>query len=166
MMRATLKVMLMLCALAAVAAAQGAGDKRSPPGVEVVGFEWKYDGYTPFETVRSTKSGVTTSVKRGTSYVFKYTARLTVKNAGGRAVKSIEWDYFFDDPEGGKELKRYHFQSKQQIAPGATQTLTKEALIPPDESTRHITAGKQRVQITRVEFTDGTVWRLEEGKKP
>jgi len=63
-------------------------------------------------------------------------------------------------------LKRYHLQSKQQIAPGATQALSKEVLIGPDESTRHITAGRQKVRLTRVEFADGTVWRIEEEKKP
>src|SRR4051812_48497717 len=118
MMTATLKAIILICALAAAASAQSAGDKQSPPGVEVVGFEWKYDGYQPVEIVRDSKSGVTTSVKRTTAYVFKYTARVTLKNTGARAVKSVEWEYFFDDPEGGKELRRYRFQSKQQIAAG------------------------------------------------
>jgi hypothetical protein len=166
MMKATLKAIFLICALAAAASAQEAGEKQSPPGVEVVGFEWKYDGYQPVEIVRDSKSGVTTSVKRTTAYVFKYTARVTVKNTGARAIKSVEWEYFFDDPEGGKELKRFRFQSKQQVAPDATVVLSKEALIPPDQNTRYITTGKQRVRLTRVEFADGTVWRLEEEKKP
>jgi hypothetical protein len=166
MMKATLKVILLSCVLAVASAAQEAGEKQSPPGVEVLGFEWKYDGYQPVEIVRSGKSGTATSVKRTTAYVFKYTSRVTVKNMGARAIKSVEWEYFFDDPEGGKELKRFRFQSKQQIAPDATVALAKDALIPPDENTRYITTGKQRVRLVRVEFADGTVWRLEEGKKP
>jgi hypothetical protein len=165
MMKATLKAVLMICVLAAFASAQDGGEKQSPPGVEVISFDWKYEGYAPVEIVRSGKSAMTTSVKRTTSYVFKYTARANVKNTSGRAIKSIEWDYYFDDPEGGKELRRFHFQSKQQIAPDAALSLTKETLIPPDESTRFITAGKQRVQITRIEFADGTIWRLEDEKK-
>ena len=165
-MRATLKAMFLLCALAALSAAQEADDKRGAPGVEVVGFGWKYDGYAPVEVVRSETSAVTLSVKRGTSYVFKYAARLTVKNSGGKAIKSVEWDHVFFDPDGGKELKRYHLQTKQQIAPGSTQALAKEVLISPDEDTRHINAGRQKVQLTRVEFADGTVWRPEEEKKP
>ncbi|MBC7932146.1 MAG: hypothetical protein H7Z38_16425, partial [Rubrivivax sp.] len=50
--------------------------------------------------------------------------------------------------------------------PGSTQKLTKDVFIQPDDNTRHINAGKQRVQITRVEFGDGSVWRLEDEKKP
>jgi len=164
MMRATLKAVFLLCALASVASAQEAGDKLSPPGVEVAGFDWKYDGYVPVEVVRSDKSGVLFSVKRGTSYVFKYTARATVKNTGAKAIKSVEWDYVFVDPDGGKELRRYKLQSKQQVAPGATAALVKEVAISPDENTHHITTGRQTVQITRVEFADGTVWRREEVK--
>ena len=167
-MRATLKATFLICTLAtlgALAAAQGDGDKHGAPGVEVVGFAWKYDGYAPVEVVQSGKSGVTLSVKRGTSYVFKYTARLTVKNSGAKAVRVVEWDHVFFDPDGGKELKRYRLQSKQQIAPGATQALSKEVLIGPDENTRHLTAGAQKVRLARVEFTDGTVWRAEEEKE-
>jgi len=87
-MRATLKAMFLLCALAALSAAQGAGGRAGAPGVEVVGFGWKYDGYAPVEVVHSGESGVTLSVKRGTEYVFKYAARLTLKNSGGKASRS------------------------------------------------------------------------------
>jgi hypothetical protein len=165
-MRATLKAVFLLCAVSALAAAQGAGDKQAAPGIEVMSFDWKYDGYAPVEVVRSEKSGVTLSMKRGTNYVFKYTSRVTVRNSGEKAIKSVEWEHIFVDPDGGKELKRYRLLSKQQVASGATLALSKEVLIGPDESTRHINAGKQRVRLTRVEFADGAVWRAEEEKKP
>ncbi|MBC7929239.1 MAG: hypothetical protein H7Z38_01620 [Rubrivivax sp.] len=165
-MRKSLTVLFTLCALVAVAAGQAAGEKRDAPGIAVVGFEWKYDGYARVEVVRSGKSSTSIKMKRGVDYVFKYLARVTVRNDGAKAIKAVEWDYFFDDPEGGKELKRYRLQSKQQIAPGSTQKLTKDVFIQPDDNTRHINAGKQRVQITRVEFGDGSVWRLEDEKKP
>src|ERR1044072_8526776 len=119
-MRGTLEVNLLRCALGARASAQVGGDKGGVPGVEVVGFEWKYDGYAPVEVVQSGKSGVTLSVNGTTRYVFK-------------------------------DLKRSRLQSKQQVAPGATLSLSKEVLIGPDENTRHLTAGKQRVRLTRVE---------------
>ena len=164
-MRKSLAAMFALFALAALAAGQGAAEKRDAPGLSVVGFEWKYNGYGRVEVVRSGKSGMSIKMKREMDYVFKYFARMTVRNDGAKAIKAVEWDYVFDDPEGGKELKRYRFQSKQQVAAGSTAALTKEAFIQPDDNTRHINAGKQRVQVTRVEFADGTVWRLEEEKK-
>ena len=157
------KITLLLCALAALAAAQGPDDRRGAPGVEVTGFDWKYEGYAPVEAVRSSKSGVELKVKRGTDYVFKYESRLTVRNTGDRAVRSVGWAHVFYDPATGKELKRYRLQLKQRVAAGETLTLNRAVFIEPDESTRHLTAGKQRVQITRVEFEGGGDWKAEAG---
>ena len=167
-MKATLKATLMLCVLAALAAAQGADERRGAPGLEVAGFEWKYEGYAPVEVVRSSSSTQSVKLKRGTDYVFKYDARLRVKNAGARAVKSIEWEHVFYDGETGRDLKRYRLQLKQRVAPGETLTLGKAVYIRPDESTRHFTSGRQRVEVTRVEFEDGGVWKSPEpeGRKP
>jgi len=160
MLRAS-KITLMLCALAAVAAAQASDERRGAPGVSVSAFEWKYEGYAPVEVVRSSKSGVKLDVKRGTDYVFKYDSRLTVRNTGERAIKSIEWAHVFYDPATGKELKRYRLQSKQRVAAGETATLDRPVFIKPDESTRHLTTGKQRVQITRVDFEGGGEWKAD-----
>ncbi|HEX6185780.1 MAG TPA: hypothetical protein VFZ44_17960 [Pyrinomonadaceae bacterium] len=168
-MKATLKAMLVLCALAAAAAAQAVGDgAREAPGLEVSGFEWKYEGYAPFEVVRSEKTADSLKTARGTDYVFKYASRLTVRNSGTRAFKSIEWGHVFFDPETGKELKRYRLKSAERVAPGAALTLSKAVFIKPGESTRHLKAGRQRVEVTRVEYEDGAVWRanVSEGRKP
>lgn len=144
---------LLLALFAAAAFGQEAG------GLEVAGFSWKYEGYAPVEVVRKEKSGLTTSIRRGTDYVFKYKAQATFRNAGAKAVKAVEWDYVFSEPEGGKELKRYRLQSKQPIAAGATETLAKEVFIKPEENSRHLTAGRQSVSVARVEYADGSVWK-------
>jgi hypothetical protein len=159
-MLTAIKATLMLCTLLA----QGVG----APAVEVSGFEWKYEGYAPFEVVRSEKTSESLKTARGTDYVFKYVSRLTLRNSGAKAVKSIEWAHVFSDPETGKELKRYRLQAKGRVAAGETMTITKAVFIKPGESTRHLTNGKQQVQVTRVEYDDGTVWRAErpEERKP
>jgi hypothetical protein len=162
MMKATLKTLLLICAVAALAAAQAEDDRRGAPGIEVSGFDWKYGGYTPVEVVRSGKSGVQLKVERGTDYVFKYESRLTLKNSGARAVKSIEWAHIFYDSATGKELKRYRLQLKQRVAAGEALTLVRPVFIKPDESTRHLTTGKQRVQVTRVEFEGSGEWKADE----
>src|SRR5829696_4074080 len=168
MTRATLKATLLLCALAAGAAAQGPDERRGARGVEVSAFEWKYAGYAPVEVVRSGKSGVELKVKRGTNYVFKYESRLTVRNTGEKSFKSVEWAHVFYDPATGKELKRYRLRLKRRVAAGETLTLNRAVFIEPDESTRHLTTGKQRVHITRVEFEGGGDWKAEagDGRKP
>ena len=166
-MKKTLPAILLLCALAAAHAAATTRAKdedvrAGAPGVDVKGFDWKYEGYLPVEMVDSGRTGMTTSVKRQRRYVFKYEAKLTLRNSGEKAVKSVEWDHLFVERAGGKELKRYHLEVKQQIAAGASQTLSKEVFIKPEESTRHISEGVQKIRLTRVEFADGTVWRAEE----
>lgn len=167
-MKATLKAILILCALAAAAFAQGADERRGAPGLEVSAFDWKYEGYAPVEVVRSSKSGLKLGLKRGTDYVFKYDARLTVRNTGDRAVRAVEWAHVFYEPTTGKELRRYRLQLKQRVAAGEGATLNKPVFIRPDESTRHLTSGRQRVQITRVEFEGGGEWKADEtdARKP
>jgi hypothetical protein len=118
--------------------------------------------------VRSEKTAESMKTARGTDYVFKYASRLTVRNSGAKAVRSVEWGHVFFDPETGKELKRYRLKSAERVAAGATLALSKAVFIKPGESTRHLRAGKQRVEVTRVEYDDGTVWRAAapEGRKP
>lgn len=168
MMKAPLKATLVVCLLAALAAAQVSDERRGAPGLEVAGFEWKYEGYAPVEVVRSSKSGVSLGVKRGTDYVFKYDARLRVRNSGARAVRSVEWAHVFYEEETGRDLKRYRLQLRRRVGPGEALTLGKAVYIRPDESTRHLTSGRQRVEVTRVEFEDGGVWKSAEGggRKP
>src|SRR5689334_12055147 len=103
-MKKTLPAILLLCALASLATparTRSNGDDASAgaPGLDVTGFDWKYEGYTPVEMVDSGRTGMTTSVKRATRYVFKYSAKLTLKNTGAKAVKSVEWDHLFVERE-------------------------------------------------------------------
>jgi hypothetical protein len=170
-MKKTLPAILMLFALAltlslvAAASAREGDDVRvGAPGLDVTGFDWKYEGYMPVEIVDSGRTGMTTSVKRNTRYVFKYVSKVTLKNSGAKAVKLVEGEHLFVEREGGKELKRYRLQAKQQIAAGSSQTVAKEVYVKPEESTRHIGEGVQKIRLTRVEFADGTVWRAEENK--
>jgi hypothetical protein len=165
-MKGALTVVL-LAALAAICAARAFDKNSSPPDVSVLGFEWKYAGYDRAETVRDNEGGAsddpstTYKVSRGTLYVFKYTARATVKNAGTKAIKAVSWDYVFTDEKERKELKRYRLQSKQQILPGETQTITAGVGLDPKDKTRHIATGKQSVEITKLEYADGSAWKKE-----
>src|SRR3712207_4088753 len=138
MLRATLKAILLLCVVTALAAAQGPGERAGAPGLEVSSFEWKYEGYAPVEVVRSSKSGVALKVERAPDTVYKPDPRLTVRNTGARAVRSIEWAHVFYAPATGKELKRYQLQVKQRVAPAETTKLNRAVFIKPDESTRHL----------------------------
>lgn len=76
-----------------------------------------------------------------------------IRNAGARAVKSIQWAYvFYEDAAKAKEVQRFKFLSKDKIAPGEIKFVT--------ESVRDVapTAFGQ-VIIERVDFADGTSWQ-------
>jgi hypothetical protein len=158
----------LLAGLMVVAAARTPADNSASPDVTVLSFDWKYAGYERAETVKGNESisntDTSTSVKlsRKIIYVFKYTARATVKNEGAKTIKAISWDYVFTDAEARKELKRYKLQSKQQILPGEMQTLIRDIGLDPKDNARHVTTGKQSVEITKIEYTDGSVWRQKQ----
>ena len=165
-MRAALSWCL-LAALAATAAARALDQDAAAPDVAVLGFEWKYAGYDRAETVKDNESSTSDDpatrykVTRGSVYVFKYTARATLKNTGAKAVKSVSWDYVFTDEKERKELKRYRLHSRQQILPGETQTISAGLGLDPKEKARHITTGKQSVELAKIEYADGSVWRRQ-----
>jgi hypothetical protein len=156
---------LLLVGLAVASLAQTPEKDAAAPDISILSFDWKYAGYQSAETIKENESGTNSSgstgykASRKTVYVFKYTARATLKNTGTKTIKAISWEYVFADAVAQKELKRYKLQSKQQILPGETQTLTRDVGLDPKENTRHISTGKQSVEITKIEYTDGSAWR-------
>jgi hypothetical protein len=140
-------------------------DDAATPDVSIVNFDWKYAGYGRADTVKgnesisSTDTSTAIKMSRKTIYVFKYTAKATLKNTGAKTIKAVSWDYIFTDAKERKELKRYKLQSKQQLLPGETQLLTRDVELDPKDNTRYITTGKQSIEITRIEYTDGSVWK-------
>jgi hypothetical protein len=155
----------MLLGLMVLSATHTPADERPAPDVSVISIDWKYSGYDRSETVKekgsknTTESSIGYRIARRPLYVFKYTAKATLRNAGLKTIKSLSWDYVFVDGKDQKELKRHKLQSKVQILPGETQTLAKEVGLDPKESTVYINTGKQQVEIVRIEYTDGSVWR-------
>jgi hypothetical protein len=158
-------VLLLIAFRAGAAAQTGVEETNRDAPAEVLGFEWKYQGYTGVETVRDESSVSSSKTKRGVVYVFKYTASLKLKNTAAKTIRAVEWNYVFVDPESRKELKRYKILSKQQIAPGEAQTLARDIFFDAKEPTRHLNTGKQRILLARIEYTDGSSWRITETKR-
>lgn len=166
-MRAKLAVVVivMLLFVARAVVDSGAAQKtaeRTDAVAEVVGFEWKYQGYGSAETVSDESDTLSMKSKRSTIYVFKYTAKATLKNTATKTIKAVEWNYVFVDADSQKELKRYKILSKQQILPSETQTLAKDIFLNLKEDTRHLKNGRQKILLTRIEYTDGSNWRAPE----
>ena len=97
-------------------------------------------------------------------YIFVY--KVTVKNSGDKAIKSLDWDYIFLDADTQNEINRQQFTSTERIGPGKA----KELNVPINRSpTRTISANSlsknereglsEQVVVMRIEYTDGSVWQ-------
>lgn len=97
-------------------------------------------------------------------YVFVY--KVTVKNSGDKAIKSVDWDYVFLDAETQNEINRQQFTSPEKISPGKAKELN---VLINRSPTRTISANSlsknereglsEQVIVMRIEYTDGSVWQ-------
>lgn len=92
--------------------------------------------------------------------------RVTVKNAGKKTLRAVEWEYIFTDTEGQKEEARQTFVSRKKIKPGESKELLHTSTSPPSLTINAMAQGEgshnqpvERVVITRIEYSDGSVWK-------
>jgi hypothetical protein len=79
---------------------------------------------------------------------------LLIKNFGNKIITKINWDYvFYSDPGMEQELKRHQFHSKKKIPPGEVKFLSEYVL-------KRAPSKYQKVFISRVEFSDGSIWPI------
>ena len=97
-------------------------------------------------------------------YAFVYKA--TIKNAGSKAIKSIDWDYVFLDRGTENEVGRQQFTSEEKISPGKTKELVVTITKPPTK-TISLTALNDNERgtldsqliVVRIDYADGTSWQ-------
>jgi uncharacterized protein affecting Mg2+/Co2+ transport len=97
-------------------------------------------------------------------YGFMY--KVTVKNRGAKAVKSLDWDHVFFDPQTKAETGRLQFTGDEKIAPGKQKEFAVFASLPPSQTIsvyelnreERATVG-ETVVIMRVLYADGSVWQ-------
>jgi hypothetical protein len=102
--------------------------------------------------------------ERPARYVFMY--KVSLRNDGAKPIRSIDWDYVFCEKGSAREVGRRQFTSDEKIAPGKSKELTVVAREPPaqtvsvqslNEKERDALDG--RVEIVRIEYADGSVWK-------
>lgn len=96
-----------------------------------------------------------------------YVYEVKLRNTGAKGIRKIMWDYVFFEPGTETELGRRRFISKVNISPGGTGNVVVRAAAPPASTINARIAGKkpeeqysEQVVIQRVEYADGSVWRL------
>jgi hypothetical protein len=78
---------------------------------------------------------------------------ILVTNTSNRGVKSVTWDYvFYTDAKHEREVKRFRFNSKDDVPAGETKFLTESVSEPAPTSFGEAV-------IARVEFEDGSTWQ-------
>ena len=96
---------------------------------------------------------------------FGYRYKVSVRNDGPKAIKSIDWDYVFLDPETQAEIARHQFTSDERIGPGKGKELSVFKLGPPTRTVSARATGKkdappfvERIVLVRVGYDDGSTW--------
>ena len=102
-------------------------------------------------------------------YAFSY--KLSVRNAGEKAISEIDWDYVFLDAATGQELDRRRFTGADKIAPGRSRELTFLIPTPPTQRISAHSLGRnerdglrERIVILRVLYADGSAWNAPAGR--
>jgi uncharacterized protein affecting Mg2+/Co2+ transport len=97
-------------------------------------------------------------------YGFMY--KVTVKNAGTKVIKSLDWDHVFFDPQTKAETGRHQFTGDEKIAPGKQKEFTVFASVPPSRTISVYELNKHEratvgdaVVIMRILYADGSVWQ-------
>ena len=99
-------------------------------------------------------------------YGFMY--KVSIRNTGAKAIKSLDWDHVFFDAETKAETGRHQFTGDEKIAPGKQKEFRVFASLPPSSTISvHKLQKRERetlgetVVIVRVEYADGSVWRRQ-----
>ena len=97
-------------------------------------------------------------------YGFMY--KLSVRNTGTKAIKSLDWDHIFFDPDMKAETGRHQFTGDEKIGPGKQKEFNVFISAPPSHtiSVDKLNKGEretvgERVVIMRIQYADGSVWQ-------
>jgi len=96
-------------------------------------------------------------------YAFRY--KISLRNAGPKTIKEIDWDYVFTDTASGEVLGRREFTGAEKIAPGKEKELNFMSPSAPAQKISLQSLNKsereglsEQVVLVRILYEDGTVW--------
>ena len=183
---------LLLCVgfLAPVQAAQAIASQPGPPDIQVIKFAWdkqvvgwerdpfkrpieshqdmqRQAGTPRRQDARRTVDAdetIRSHQKDPARVAYRY--KVTVKNAGAKTIKAVDWDYLFFDAPGGQVIGVHQFTSAERILPGKRKQLSMLMLEPPAQvvsagkaADKELQSIKGQVIHRRNEYEDGTTWK-------
>lgn len=115
-----------------------------------------------------TDASIIERTRRGSAPRYAFLYKASVKNDGPRAIKTVDWDYVFNDAVSGEELGRLRFTSDAKIEPGKTRGVEVFTAAPPTKTvsvealnSRERAGLRESVVIVRLVYADGTVWQRQ-----
>jgi hypothetical protein len=108
--------------------------------------------------------------KRGSVMVqppsVEYVYEAKFMNTGQRKIRKLVWEYVFSEPASQREVGRRQFQSKVNIRPGKTASVTMRSVAPPASTVNVTQTGKklreqysEQIIIQSIEYDDGSAWQ-------
>lgn len=102
--------------------------------------------------------------ERGIFTTYVYTIK--VKNIGEKAIRALDWQYQFLDPDTKQLMEHRKINSRVKLSPGKSQVLERRMTRQPTVvvnanqlGRKHRDQFTERVVITRILYSDGSVWR-------
>ena len=97
-------------------------------------------------------------------YGFMY--KVSVRNTGTKAIKSLDWDHVFFDTDTKAETGRHQFTGDEKIAPGKQKEFSVFVSSPPSSTISvHKLQKRERdtlgesIVVMRIVYADGSVWQ-------
>jgi hypothetical protein len=102
-------------------------------------------------------------------YDWRAKPELQVQNTGSKSIKSIDWRLLLvAEVNSTKEINPFDIRSRKTIRPGETVTLAgliRNQSLKAISKRRDKGLVKERVDITRIEYADGSIWEGEKSIK-
>ncbi|HYP00045.1 MAG TPA: hypothetical protein VER76_07630 [Pyrinomonadaceae bacterium] len=97
-------------------------------------------------------------------YGFMY--KVSFRNNGAQAIKSLDWDHVFFDPATKTETARHQFTGDEKISPGKQKEFTVFSPRPPSHTVSVQKLDKHErerlgeiIVVMRIQYADGSVWQ-------
>jgi hypothetical protein len=94
--------------------------------------------------------------------------KVSFKNNGAQAIKSLDWDHVFYDPTTKLETARHQFTGDEKISPGKQKEFTVFSPRPPSHTVSVQKLDKRErehlgeiIVVVRIQYADGSVWQRQ-----
>ena len=95
-----------------------------------------------------------------------YRYKVVLSNTSSKSISSVDWDYFFVDPNKNEVIARHQFTSDEKIKPGKSKEVSVLYLTPPVKTIsaemlarKELALFTEHVVVMRIQYSDGSVWQ-------